>query len=92
MFYKSLPKLQLIFIQLVPSFLVFVSNKTELEKYSGAEEHIRQAISNSSNEALQEAAWQAVCPLVQKLKSFHMFSGEVGTCLWDVGQWRLCLC
>jgi hypothetical protein len=50
----------------------------ELESYTGAEEQIRQAISNSSDETLQEAAWGAVCPLVQKLKDFFLYSSKVG--------------
>lgn len=50
----------------------------ELESYSGAEEQIRQAISNASDETLQEAAWAAVCPLVQKLKDFFLYSSKVG--------------
>ena len=52
----------------------------ELETYTGAEEQIRQAISNASDETLQEAAWTAVCPLVQKLKDFFLYSSKVGGC------------
>jgi len=53
----------------------------ELEAYSGAGDHIRQAISKPNDEALQAAAWDAVCPLVKKLKTFYDYSSEVETAL-----------
>lgn len=49
----------------------------ELEGYQGAGEQIRLAISNASNEAMQEAAWAAVSPLVSKLKVFYDYSSEM---------------
>jgi hypothetical protein len=36
-----------------------------------------QGISNPKDEAKQDAAWDAVCPLVGKLKSFWDYSMEV---------------
>lgn len=46
----------------------------ELKGYVGASEEIRLAISNPRDEFLQEKAWEAVCPLVAKLKMFYEFS------------------
>ena len=37
-----------------------------------------QAISNPTNNDLQEVAWNQVLPLVTKLKSFYEFSMEIG--------------
>lgn len=37
-----------------------------------------QAISNPRDEFLQEKAWEAVCPLVAKLKMFYEFSLKLG--------------
>lgn len=56
----------------------------ELEKYTGAGEYIRQAISSPNDEDLQNAAWNAVCPLVTKLKNFYDYSSEVETALPDL--------
>jgi len=53
----------------------------ELEAYSGAGDFIRHAISNPNSEDLQVAAWNAVCPLVTKLKTFYDYSSEVETAL-----------
>ena len=36
-----------------------------------------QAISAPSNEEAQKAAWDAVCPLVGKLKTFHDYAFEM---------------
>lgn len=49
----------------------------DIQQYTGATEAIRQAISNPKAEELQEKAWQAVCPLVGKLKSYYEFSNEL---------------
>lgn len=46
----------------------------ELQNYAGASDEIRLAISNPKDEALQEKAWEAVCPIVAKLKRFYEFS------------------
>uniref|UniRef100_A0A3Q0SKT6 Family with sequence similarity 49 member A, like n=1 Tax=Amphilophus citrinellus TaxID=61819 RepID=A0A3Q0SKT6_AMPCI len=46
----------------------------ELQSYNGAGQEIREAIQNPSDLALQEKAWNAVCPLVAKLKRFYEFS------------------
>lgn len=46
----------------------------ELQNYTGATDHIRQAIMNPKNEELQEKAWQAVSREVNKLKEFYEFS------------------
>jgi len=49
----------------------------ELESYGGAGDQIRGAISAPSDEEAQTAAWDAVCPLVGKLKSFHDYAFEM---------------
>lgn len=46
----------------------------ELKNYQSANIEIRAAIADASSERLQEEAWEAVCPLVSKLKSFYDFS------------------
>lgn len=48
-----------------------------LETYEGAGDHIRKAISNASDASLQKAAWDAVCPLVTKIKEFYDYSSEL---------------
>eukprot|EP00053_Salpingoeca_punica_P013289 m.119881 g.119881 ORF g.119881 m.119881 type:complete len:322 (-) comp16163_c1_seq1:1375-2340(-) len=53
----------------------------ELDEYKGAGEQIRLAISNASDENLQNAAWLAVCPLVGKLKEFWMYSADIQSVL-----------
>ncbi|XP_015768687.1 PREDICTED: protein FAM49B-like [Acropora digitifera] len=50
----------------------------ELQDYQGANEEIRQAISNALNGELQELAWKAVVPLVGKLKEFYEYALELG--------------
>lgn len=37
-----------------------------------------QAISNPTNEGLQEEAWRAVMPLVGQLKKFYEYATELG--------------
>jgi len=49
----------------------------ELSSYRGAGEAIREAISHPKDEAEQAKAWDAVCPLVKKLKAFYDYSSEV---------------
>lgn len=49
----------------------------ELQCYKGAGREIREAIS-TQNEECQLRAWQAVIPLVEKLKRFYLFSVELG--------------
>lgn len=39
---------------------------------------LQQAIKNPSDDALQEKAWDAVVPLVAKLKKFYEFSQRLG--------------
>ncbi|BFZ17057.1 hypothetical protein BsWGS_20096 [Bradybaena similaris] len=46
----------------------------ELQRYRGASEEIRMAISNPKIEDLQDKAWQSVTPLVFKLKDCFEFS------------------
>uniref|UniRef100_A0A4X2JSY4 CYRIA/CYRIB Rac1 binding domain-containing protein n=1 Tax=Vombatus ursinus TaxID=29139 RepID=A0A4X2JSY4_VOMUR len=46
----------------------------ELQSYTGAGQEIREAIQNPTDLPLQEKAWNAVCPLVVKLKRFYEFS------------------
>ncbi|TWW65380.1 Protein FAM49A [Takifugu flavidus] len=50
----------------------------ELQSYNGAGQEIREAIQNPGDLALQEKAWNAVCPLVAKLKRFYEFSLRLG--------------
>lgn len=49
----------------------------QLQRYKGATEEIRQAISNPKIEDLQDRAWQSVTPLVSILKTFFEFSLEL---------------
>lgn len=49
----------------------------ELQCYKGAGREIREAISTPIEEC-QLKAWQAVLPLVEKLKRFYLFSVELG--------------
>lgn len=49
----------------------------ELEAYQGAGEPIRQAIMHTDSEEQQTAAWDAVCPLVGKLRDFFLYSSEI---------------
>lgn len=46
----------------------------DVQKYSGAGEEIRQAITASRDNDLQQRAWAAVCPLVARLKKYYEFS------------------
>uniref|UniRef100_A0A8C5SYQ2 CYRIA/CYRIB Rac1 binding domain-containing protein n=1 Tax=Laticauda laticaudata TaxID=8630 RepID=A0A8C5SYQ2_LATLA len=46
----------------------------ELQSYTGAGQEIREAIQSPCDLPLQEKAWNAVCPLVAKLKRFYEFS------------------
>ncbi|CAM9423212.1 CYFIP-related Rac1 interactor B-like [Petromyzon marinus] len=54
---------------------------SELQEYCGAGNEIREAISNPGNEIFQEKAWNAVCPLVSKLKRFFEFSQRLDRAL-----------
>ncbi|KAH9515368.1 Protein fam49b [Bulinus truncatus] len=49
----------------------------ELQRYSGATEEIRMAISNPKIDDMQDKAWQSVTPLVSKLRKFFEFSLEL---------------
>lgn len=49
----------------------------DLQRYRGAGDEIRDAISNPNNEDLQEKAWGAVCPLVVRLRNYYEYSQEV---------------
>ncbi|XP_077867928.1 CYFIP-related Rac1 interactor B-like [Saccoglossus kowalevskii] len=61
--------------QIVNSVLVHSDRVLEdLQKYRGAGEEIRQAISNPSHDQLQQIAWNAVVPLVAKLKGYYDYS------------------
>eukprot|EP00052_Salpingoeca_macrocollata_P034052 m.10367 g.10367 ORF g.10367 m.10367 type:complete len:325 (-) comp5883_c0_seq1:117-1091(-) len=53
----------------------------ELDNYKGAGDSIRQAISHPANEDFQNEAWQSVCPLVSKLKTFWLYSADIETVL-----------
>lgn len=54
---------------------------SDLREYTGAGDAIRMAIENPGDEAAQKGAWDAVCPLVQKLKNFYDFSGQLESVL-----------
>lgn len=49
----------------------------ELQCYKGAGKEIREAIVMATEKS-QLHAWQAVLPLVDKLKRFYLFSMELG--------------
>lgn len=49
----------------------------DLKSYSGANAPIRQAIKNTTNEADQDTAWRAVCPLVSRLNNYYQYSLEL---------------
>ncbi|GFN83065.1 protein fam49b-like [Plakobranchus ocellatus] len=49
----------------------------QLQRYKGATEEIRMAISNPTVDDLQVRAWQSVLPLVSTLKTFFDFSLEL---------------
>ncbi|XP_046857170.1 LOW QUALITY PROTEIN: CYFIP-related Rac1 interactor B-like [Xenia sp. Carnegie-2017] len=53
----------------------------DLNDYQGANEPIRVAISNPTNEGLQEEAWRAVMPLVGQLKKFYEYATELEAAL-----------
>ncbi|XP_077991184.1 CYFIP-related Rac1 interactor B-like [Glandiceps talaboti] len=61
--------------QVVNSVLVYsVRILDDLQHYTGAGEEIRDAISNPSNDELQQIAWNAVGPLVARLKKYYDYS------------------
>jgi len=49
----------------------------ELQDYKGASQEIRKAIGTPDTET-ERHAWEAVLPLVSKLKDFYLFSKELG--------------
>lgn len=49
----------------------------ELQDYKGASQEIRKAIGAPDPET-EKQAWDAVNPLVIKLKDFYLFSKELG--------------
>ncbi|KAG1695525.1 Protein FAM49A [Nymphon striatum] len=51
----------------------------ELQQYKGAGNEIREAIANPRSEYYQEQAWDAVLPLVSRLKEFYEFSLQLAT-------------
>ncbi|CAG2169791.1 unnamed protein product, partial [Oppiella nova] len=53
----------------------------ELQTYKGAGPEIREAIGNPLNEEFQLKAWDAVLPLVNKLKHFYEFSLRLEDCV-----------
>ncbi|XP_054169051.1 CYFIP-related Rac1 interactor B-like [Oppia nitens] len=52
-----------------------------LQTYKGAGTEIREAIGNPLNEEQQIKAWDAVLPLVNKLKHFYQFSLKLEDCV-----------
>lgn len=49
----------------------------DLQGYKGASQEIRKAIGAPDAET-EKQAWEAVLPLVTKLKEFYLFSKELG--------------
>jgi len=50
----------------------------DVKNYQGADQYIRDAISISSrSEASEMKAWQAICPIVARLKTYFDYSGEL---------------
>lgn len=49
----------------------------DLQAYKGASQEIRKAIGTPDAET-EKQAWEAVLPLVTKLKEFYLFSKELG--------------
>lgn len=49
----------------------------DMQQYTGATEAIRQAISTPKSNEFQQKAWEAVCPLVVKLRNYYEFSTEL---------------
>src|SRR5262249_15212705 len=47
-----------------------------LREYQGCGEYIRQAISHPS-QASEEAAWDAVCPAVDRLREYYEYAGAL---------------
>jgi len=60
--------------QVEPVLRIANSILYELQQYNGAQDDIRNAISNPSNEGYQRKAWDAVCPLVDRLTKYFEFS------------------
>lgn len=71
------PEEQEIFAQVKEVLDQAESILADLRGYQGAGEQIRLAISSPSNEEAQTQAWEAVVPLVGKLKVFYNYSSEV---------------
>lgn len=61
----------------------------ELQQYKGAGNEIREAIANPRSEMHQERAWEAVVPLVSKLKKFFEFSTQLELIVPKI-LWQLC--
>ncbi|UYV77888.1 FAM49B [Cordylochernes scorpioides] len=61
----------------------------DLQMYKGAVNEIREAITNPRSEISQTRAWEAVLPLVFKLKHFYMFSQEIADVVPRL-LWQLC--
>ncbi|XP_064604138.1 LOW QUALITY PROTEIN: CYFIP-related Rac1 interactor B-like [Liolophura sinensis] len=51
--------------------------QTQMRQYKGAGNEIREAISNPRDECQQDKAWDAVLPLVSKLKHYYEFSMQI---------------
>lgn len=56
----------------------------DIQQYTGATEDIKQAISNPTNDAFQEKAWLAVCPLVARLKNYFEFANKLEHTVHDL--------
>lgn len=61
----------------------------ELQLYQGAGNEIREAIAKPQSEDLQEKAWEAVIPLVVKLREFYEFSQRLEEIVPRI-LWELC--
>ncbi|XP_043920771.1 CYFIP-related Rac1 interactor A isoform X1 [Protopterus annectens] len=62
----------------------------DLQEYKGAGQEIRDGIQNPNDNQLQEKAWNAVCPLVIKLKRFYVFAVKLEKALQSLLESLTC--
>lgn len=56
----------------------------ELDQYKGAAEQIKLSIQNPNDQAIKDAAWQALLPLVTSLRKFWQFSSALSKAYTDL--------
>lgn len=57
---------------------------SELDQYKGAAEQIKLSIQNPNDQAIKDAAWQALLPLVTSLRKFWQFSSALSKAYTDL--------